>query len=217
MSQLTTVRLGAEVEAEVVVFGAAESPFAGIVARGTVMDLLLLLPSVVLEASTGRSLVCGGICGGMRFEIGREERRQRLFEEFIPRLAFFFPFSSEIALGLVLIFSFEREEQKEDRFLSLSLSSNRKNKAHAERSAPTPTMSSSQQPPEAPAPAAAAAATSEEHLDLVREAMKAKPLMVAPSSSSSSVRVHKDECVYSFDTPFSPGGLYVNLSTWQVR
>ena len=44
--------------------------------------------------------------------------------------------------------------------------------------------------------------------------MKAKPLMVP---SSSSVRVHKDECVYSFDTPFSPGGLYVNLSTWQVR
>lgn len=76
-------------------------------------------------------------------------------------------------------------------------------------------MSSSQQPPEAPAPAAAAATTAEEHLDLVREAMKAKPLMVAPSSSS--VRVHKDECVYSFDTPFSPGGLYVNLSTWQVR
>ena len=77
-------------------------------------------------------------------------------------------------------------------------------------------MSSSQQPSGTCAPAAAtAAATAEQHLDLVREAMKAKPLMVAPSSSS--VRVHKDECVYSFDTPFSPGGLYVNLSTWQVR
>ncbi len=26
--------------------------------------------------------------------------------------------------------------------------------------------------------------------------------------------MHKDECLYSFDTPFSPDGLYVNLSTW---
>lgn len=84
MSQLTTVRLGAEV---VVVFGAAESPFAGIVARGTtVMDLL---PSVVLEASTERSLVC---FGGIRFENGREEWRQRLLEEFMPRLLLLFFF-----------------------------------------------------------------------------------------------------------------------------
>ena len=27
--------------------------------------------------------------------------------------------------------------------------------------------------------------------------------------------VLKDQCVFSFDTPFSAGGLFVNLSTWQ--
>jgi len=27
-------------------------------------------------------------------------------------------------------------------------------------------------------------------------------------------KVYKDECLYSFDTPFSPDGLYVNLKTW---
>lgn len=30
-------------------------------------------------------------------------------------------------------------------------------------------------------------------------------------------RVYKDECAFSFDTPESPGGLYVNLTTFQVR
>lgn len=29
-------------------------------------------------------------------------------------------------------------------------------------------------------------------------------------------KVFKEECMYSFDTPFSPGGLYVNLKTFQV-
>lgn len=77
------------------------------------------------------------------------------------------------------------------------------------------TMSNSE-PGAAAAPAAAAVPATAEQLDLVREAMKAKPL-IGPSSSSSSSRVHKDESVYSFDTPFSPGGLYVNLSTWQVK
>ena len=81
----------------------------------------------------------------------------------------------------------------------------------SEHRASLTTMSNSQPGTSAPA---AAAPTSEQQLDLVREAMKAKPLM-GPSSSSSS-RVHRDESVYSFDTPFSPGGLYVNLSTWQV-
>jgi ubiquitin carboxyl-terminal hydrolase 5/13 len=28
-------------------------------------------------------------------------------------------------------------------------------------------------------------------------------------------RVYNNECVYSFDTPFSPGGLFVSLSNWQ--
>ena len=30
-------------------------------------------------------------------------------------------------------------------------------------------------------------------------------------------RVHKEESVYGFDTPLSPGGLFLNLATWQVR
>ena len=30
-------------------------------------------------------------------------------------------------------------------------------------------------------------------------------------------KVYKEECMYSFDTPYSPGGLYVNLKTFQVR
>lgn len=30
-------------------------------------------------------------------------------------------------------------------------------------------------------------------------------------------KVHKEECMYSFDTPESPGGLYVNLKTFQVH
>jgi hypothetical protein len=29
-------------------------------------------------------------------------------------------------------------------------------------------------------------------------------------------RVYKEESVYGFDTPLSPGGLYLNLRTWQV-
>eukprot|EP00621_Florenciella_sp_RCC1693_P016503 CAMPEP_0182531890 /NCGR_PEP_ID=MMETSP1323-20130603/10212_1 /TAXON_ID=236787 /ORGANISM="Florenciella parvula, Strain RCC1693" /LENGTH=833 /DNA_ID=CAMNT_0024741539 /DNA_START=51 /DNA_END=2548 /DNA_ORIENTATION=- len=28
-------------------------------------------------------------------------------------------------------------------------------------------------------------------------------------------KVYNDECVFSFDTPFSPGGLYVSLTNWQ--
>ena len=30
-------------------------------------------------------------------------------------------------------------------------------------------------------------------------------------------KVHKDECMFSFDSPESPGGLYVNLTSLQVR
>jgi hypothetical protein len=29
-------------------------------------------------------------------------------------------------------------------------------------------------------------------------------------------KVYRDECMFSFDTPFSEGGLYLNLSTFQV-
>ena len=30
-------------------------------------------------------------------------------------------------------------------------------------------------------------------------------------------KVYKDECMFSFSTPESPGGLYINLRTFQVR
>lgn len=30
-------------------------------------------------------------------------------------------------------------------------------------------------------------------------------------------KVHKDECMFSYDSPESPGGLYVNLSNYQVN
>lgn len=30
-------------------------------------------------------------------------------------------------------------------------------------------------------------------------------------------QVFKDECLFSFDTPESAGGLYINLNTFQVR
>lgn len=30
-------------------------------------------------------------------------------------------------------------------------------------------------------------------------------------------KVYKDECMFSYDDPESPGGLYVNLATLQVR
>lgn len=29
-------------------------------------------------------------------------------------------------------------------------------------------------------------------------------------------KVYKDECMLTFDTPFSPGGLYINLKTYQA-
>ena len=37
-----------------------------------------------------------------------------------------------------------------------------------------------------------------------------------PRVPGAGARVHKDESCYSFATPFTPGGLYVNLTTWQV-
>lgn len=30
-------------------------------------------------------------------------------------------------------------------------------------------------------------------------------------------RVYKDECMFSFATPLTPGGIYLNLATFQVR
>jgi ubiquitin carboxyl-terminal hydrolase 5/13 len=29
-------------------------------------------------------------------------------------------------------------------------------------------------------------------------------------------KVYKDECMYSYDTPESPGGLFINLKSYQV-
>ena len=47
-------------------------------------------------------------------------------------------------------------------------------------------------------------------LDRVRQGMRG---LKAPGHYD---KVYKEECMYSFDTPFSPGGLYVNLKTFQV-
>lgn len=33
---------------------------------------------------------------------------------------------------------------------------------------------------------------------------------------SHTDQVFKDECMFSFDTPLSAGGLYINLNTWQA-
>eukprot|EP01063_Lacrimia_lanifica_P004742 TRINITY_DN126_c0_g2_i1.p1 TRINITY_DN126_c0_g2~~TRINITY_DN126_c0_g2_i1.p1 ORF type:complete len:819 (+),score=375.82 TRINITY_DN126_c0_g2_i1:60-2516(+) len=46
-------------------------------------------------------------------------------------------------------------------------------------------------------------------LDVVRAGMKT---VKAPTSFDM---VYKDECMLSFETPFSAGGLYVSLTTWQ--
>jgi ubiquitin carboxyl-terminal hydrolase 5/13 len=47
-------------------------------------------------------------------------------------------------------------------------------------------------------------------LDAVRSGMRG----LAPPGHYD--RVYKDECMFSFDTPESPGGLFVNLKTYQV-
>ncbi|CAD7697819.1 unnamed protein product [Ostreobium quekettii] len=49
----------------------------------------------------------------------------------------------------------------------------------------------------------------EEGLDLVRKHMS------TVRTASHYDKVYKDECMFSFDTPFSPGGLYINLNTFQ--
>ena len=55
---------------------------------------------------------------------------------------------------------------------------------------------------------AGASMVSESELDLIRAAMPALQLATAYDT------VHNDECVYSFATPFSAGGLYVSLSSF---
>lgn len=48
-------------------------------------------------------------------------------------------------------------------------------------------------------------------LDAVRAGMRG----LRPPSHHD--KVYKDECMYSFDSPESPGGLFVNLRSYQVR
>ena len=48
-------------------------------------------------------------------------------------------------------------------------------------------------------------------LDGVRAAMKQAPIRTPQAHD----RVYKEECMFSFDTALSPGGLYLNLNTWQ--
>jgi uncharacterized UBP type Zn finger protein len=55
------------------------------------------------------------------------------------------------------------------------------------------------------------ATVEESTLALVRQHMRG---VRVPSHGD---KVHKEECMYSFDTPESPGGLYISLSTFQVR
>lgn len=40
-------------------------------------------------------------------------------------------------------------------------------------------------------------------------------VMASARVPTSRDRVHKDECMFTFDTPESPGGLYTSLTTWQ--
>jgi len=51
---------------------------------------------------------------------------------------------------------------------------------------------------------------SEAVLDAVRQGMRG----LQPPKHFD--KVYKDECMYSFDTPESPGGLFINLKSYQV-
>ena len=55
-------------------------------------------------------------------------------------------------------------------------------------------------------------AVNEASLEAVRRAMRAK----APRVPTHYDRVHKEECAFSFDTAFSPAGIYINLANWQA-
>lgn len=51
----------------------------------------------------------------------------------------------------------------------------------------------------------------EEALTLIRAGMRG----LRPPGSHD--KVYKEECAFSFDSPESPGGLFVNLRTFQVN
>ena len=44
---------------------------------------------------------------------------------------------------------------------------------------------------------------------------KLRSLMTEVRTPNESDAVFKDECIYSFDTPYSEGGLYVSCKSWR--
>lgn len=54
-------------------------------------------------------------------------------------------------------------------------------------------------------------AVTEHTLDLVRAAMRQN----APRTPAHYDNVYKEECSFSFETPYSPDGLNINMTTWQ--
>ena len=52
----------------------------------------------------------------------------------------------------------------------------------------------------------------ESALDAVRYAMR----NVLPRPPAHYDPVYKDECMFTFDTALSPGGLFINLASWQA-
>ena len=48
-------------------------------------------------------------------------------------------------------------------------------------------------------------------LEIIRSALRETPV----KEPRAGDRVYKDECMFTFDTALSPGGLYLNLRTWQ--
>lgn len=54
--------------------------------------------------------------------------------------------------------------------------------------------------------------TDEQNLEIVRTALKEAPIREPQGHD----RVYKEECMFSFDTSLSTGGLYLNLRTWQA-
>lgn len=222
MSHVTTTTSSAAVAAADVVVAAADdaegadAAGAASVAAALVISLRFFasLSKRILRARDDRALASKLPLMEFRDrkKLARDERAGRQQHEGIRVLFFIFFLLIDFlcSVGEDRSFFFQKEflfsvsvhKEVLSLFLFLSLS--------------RPRMASSE--PSAAATASAEAKKQSDPLDLVREAMKAAPIK-SPSTStvSSSDRCHRDECVYSFDTPFSPGGLYVNLSTWQVR
>ena len=46
--------------------------------------------------------------------------------------------------------------------------------------------------------------------------MKIRTGMVGLTPPNNHTKVFKDECMFSFDSPFSSNGLFVNLKSFQV-